>query len=389
MEIAKRLRLSWQLAITVLLAVAMVSTPFLGTATAQAASNAQKGTSLTTVTNSVTGANSVSQVVYYSAKQELSDGGTRYIFNINGVENTLHVPPDGFSPVTATAAQLSEYGFPARPTDVTKLAEWQTQWSSFKYRRPVAEPTITVRPSPEKTNVASSSIETTDTGTSIIKPAIEDGQITENNWSGYMDVAPGEDSEFDNVSGRFYQPYYTGPGVESSWVGLGGHYTQSLIQAGTTIESSVPYAWFEYLNATSNWENCPSTITVHQGDQLVDTVFWTSGSSPYASFFVEDNTTNTEFYDTESMSSSYYDGESAEYIEERPTINKTLTDLADYGDVYWYNCLVNSSTDAFNPALGYYCIDMNSTLDPELYLSEPVTPPDSESSFTDVWKASY
>jgi hypothetical protein len=89
------------------------------------------------------------------------------------------------------------------------------------------------------------------------------------------------------------------------------------------------------------------------------------------------------------MSSSYYDGESAEYIEERPTINKTLTDLADYGDVYWYNCLVNSSTDAFNPALGYYCIDMNSTLDPELYLSEPVTPPDSESSFTDVWKASY
>jgi hypothetical protein len=127
MKLIKRLRLSWQLVITVMLSVAMISVamisvamisvPFLGTATAQATGNVQTGMSSATVTNTATDVNSVSQVVYYSKKQVLADGGIRYTFIINGVENVLHVPPVGFDPMKATDAQLAEYGYPARPKD--------------------------------------------------------------------------------------------------------------------------------------------------------------------------------------------------------------------------------------------------------------------------------
>lgn len=35
-------------------------------------------------------------------------------------------PPQGFNPLQATPAQLSQYGFPAKPTNPTALASWTT-----------------------------------------------------------------------------------------------------------------------------------------------------------------------------------------------------------------------------------------------------------------------
>ena len=129
MQAIKRLRLSWQLAITVLFTVAMLSIALLGTATAQEANNAQAGTA-----------------IHYSNKQVLADGGIDYAFNINGVQNILHEPPDGFTPATATDTQLAEYGFPARPTDKAGLAAWTAKWSKFKVKRSSSDPVLTLMP---------------------------------------------------------------------------------------------------------------------------------------------------------------------------------------------------------------------------------------------------
>ena len=40
----------------------------------------------------------------------------------------IHIPslPSSFNPLTATDAELKQYGFPRRPTDPTELAQWTT-----------------------------------------------------------------------------------------------------------------------------------------------------------------------------------------------------------------------------------------------------------------------
>jgi hypothetical protein len=203
----------------------------------------------------------------------MPDGVSRYIFNINGVENILHLPPDGFCPTTATDAQLTEYGFPDRPKDAAKLAGWQTQWGGFKYKRPAAEPTLTVSSSPEITNAASSSAEITNSTSNIIKPDVEYGQYpSQYNWSGYMDSAPGNDSAYNSASGRYYQPSWIAPGVECSWAGLGGVYIGSLIQAGTEIETSTPYAFYDYVDANNqNLMIYTPGVTINPGNVIIAT----------------------------------------------------------------------------------------------------------------------
>jgi hypothetical protein len=181
MKLIKRFRLSWQLAITVMLSVAMLSAPFLGTATAQTSGNTQTGTGSATVTNTATDVNSVSQVVYYNKKQVLADGGIRYTFIINGVENVLHVPPVGFDPMKATDAELAEYGWPARPKDQKGLTGWQNTWGRFKPKVSSEEPTIT-----------------------IMKRSVPDSSGT--NWSGYADYYQGDTNKFWEVNGFYNQP---------------------------------------------------------------------------------------------------------------------------------------------------------------------------------------
>ena len=118
--------MTWQWLITVMLFVTMLSTfSWVGTAAAQTAGNAQ------TSMNAVTDTNAVYGYVYYSEKQALPDGGTNYVFNINGVQNILHEPPDGFSSATATDAHFAEYGFPSRPEDAAGLAKWTSKMEPF------------------------------------------------------------------------------------------------------------------------------------------------------------------------------------------------------------------------------------------------------------------
>ena len=47
--------------------------------------------------------------------EELPDGGKKYVYVIDGAEHTFPVPPEGFSPLTASDEQLEAYGFPPRP----------------------------------------------------------------------------------------------------------------------------------------------------------------------------------------------------------------------------------------------------------------------------------
>lgn len=68
-----------------------------------------------------------------SAVKPLPGGGRAYIYNEGkyGVVTEL-VPPKHFDPLTASEAQLNEYGFPPRPTDSHALTLWKQELGSWK-----------------------------------------------------------------------------------------------------------------------------------------------------------------------------------------------------------------------------------------------------------------
>ncbi len=52
-------------------------------------------------------------------------GGTDYVYSAQtGIQITVPVPPPGFTPLAATAAQLSQYGYPPEPTP-TEQGPWR------------------------------------------------------------------------------------------------------------------------------------------------------------------------------------------------------------------------------------------------------------------------
>ena len=145
------------------------------------------------------------------------------------------------------------------------------------------------------------------------------------NWSGYaLNCAT-----FTSVSGT-----WTVPTVEHSekksrysatWVGIDGFNQNdgNLIQAGTEQDWNhgvASYgAWWEVLPA---YETPITSITVHPGDVM--TVSIVKGS-PDWTITVTDITTDRSFSTQQSFSG---DGESAEWIQEAPTVNGAIARLA-------------------------------------------------------------
>jgi hypothetical protein len=61
-----------------------------------------------------------------------ASGGTNYTYNTPDDETIeTNVPPAGFDPLTASAAELAEYNFPARPTSQPQLQDWESAMSEY------------------------------------------------------------------------------------------------------------------------------------------------------------------------------------------------------------------------------------------------------------------
>ncbi len=102
----------------------------------------------------------------------------------------------------------------------------------------------------------------------------------------------------------------------------------------------------------------------------------------------------TYFYITAQISSVYYSGATAEFIDERPTCNGTIEPLAEYGTVQWQYCDANN-TEAFVTNEEYYPYEMVYTINGD-ELSWPDSTPTNVydgdgnligTGFTDHWKA--
>lgn len=152
-------------------------------------------------------------------------------------------------------------------------------------------------------------------------------QSTSRNWSGY--VATG--GTYTSVTGTWViaKPDPMTPGIDATWVGVGGANTTDLVQAGTettvAADGTVSYdAWTETLPQSTH----TVALSVSAGDTV--TVTLTEQSAGSWLIDLKNITTGRSYTTTVRYSSSK---SSAEWIQEAPSIGRGIAPLDSFGTV--------------------------------------------------------
>ena len=161
------------------------------------------------------------------------------------------------------------------------------------------------------------------------------------NWAGEFDTG----TTYTEVSGSWVVPSVTpatSAQYSASWIGIDGATNTSLIQTGTsqdTPDGATPYyAWIEILPAAS----IPINATVEPLDHMEALI---EETSPGTWTIEIEDVTQAWIY----SGSFAYSGpaDSAEWIEEAPTVNGSQSALADFGSVQFSDLgLAGSDTNA-------------------------------------------
>jgi hypothetical protein len=179
------------------------------------------------------------------------------------------------------------------------------------------------------------------------------------NWSGYAVT----DTGITSVVGHWTVPTVHTPAKKaqqrknaysSSWVGIDGFNNSHLIQAGTEQDwqrsirkhpgSGFYQAWWEILPAA---ETPITSITVHPGDAM--TVSITEGAANRWTIEVADTTTGQTFSIVETYTGPK---DSAEWIQEAPTIGRRVAALADDSNTVFDLGRVNGATPGLTSSDG-------------------------------------
>jgi len=206
---------------------------------------------------------------------------------------------------------------------------------------------------------------------------ITGGFGTSSNWSGFEDRGPA--FTYDLVMGKWYVPrvYYETNHHDYSafWIGLDGDGTSDLWQAGTEqdinditifgihFDFTSYYAWSEFLPPQAT-EQVIANLSVNPGDLMFSEVWvGNAGQGPslsglYAIALVE-NISRSEYtyiYTCRGLSlfgtcfpfaQTGIPGYEAEWIMERPTVNGSLPDLADYKYAYMYDAYAYKTNNSW------------------------------------------
>jgi hypothetical protein len=179
------------------------------------------------------------------------------------------------------------------------------------------------------------------------------GSAATTNWSGAVAAGPGV--SFAGIAGR-----WTVPSVQPSspieysatWIGLDGWGNTNLIQVGTAQNTAVTpttpavpryYAWYETLPTDPTAVRI--TAPVSPGDQMSAAVYQVGTTTTW----VVEITDTTQGWGYGTTTTITYTGpaDSAEWIEEAPTVAGQQSTLADFGSVEFTTVVVASSTTNF------------------------------------------
>lgn len=251
----------------------------------------------------------------------LSDGGTSYYYNVDGLQTVYNVPPKGFKFSTASTAELKRYDIPAKPTNPKALADWNNMLSNLH---------LVVPPSFLVTSKMTS-------------------QEYSQNWSGWM-AGPSSSNAYTTAEINYTEPtVYTDPSqcstnAESTWAGLGGYSTtgvvEPLAQDGTTAGDANSgigqhQSWSEVLPQQGT--EVPQAVYATVGQQFIAYTGYTGGEN--FTFYLDnvytgDGTTFT-------VTANGYYGATADFVIERPSISNVPTNLSDfetwYANYAWVN----------------------------------------------------
>ncbi|GAA3253338.1 hypothetical protein ACFO1B_46005 [Dactylosporangium siamense] len=261
------------------------------------------------------------------ANRALAGHATEYTYTTGTGDDIREIaPPEGWSPLRATDAELGAYGFPPRPVDAQGRAAWEKTMAGWKRAG---------RPEMCGTDVQATVTHTEQTS----------------NWAGGMAVnGSATISTFTTAEGRWYQPsfssycglYGTSYGI---WSGLGGFNQNRLIQSGVDnsgLDLNSSQMFWEMINPKYDTHEVRWTdVTVPANHQVQSYVTYSGGE---ASMWVADLTdgvshaivvTTIQNY----LASSFYDGTTAEFITEPATVSGTTLPLSrPVGDqtTYYY-----------------------------------------------------
>ncbi len=166
------------------------------------------------------------------------------------------------------------------------------------------------------------------------------------NWSGYY--ITGTRGRVTGVTATWQIPQVVGPeGSDSStWVGIGGIQSDSLIQAGTDqlIHDGNPqyYPWIEMLPAAPQ---PVKGLDLLPGDTITVTITWRGGNQ--WSITLNDHDANQSTTQTVQYASCLC---SAEWIEEAPSLNGKESALADFTSVTFTKCTTTYDGRQYAPA---------------------------------------
>jgi hypothetical protein len=154
------------------------------------------------------------------------------------------------------------------------------------------------------------------------------------NWAGYIT----ENGSYTGISGSWIMPqisYSSTLASNATWVGIGGRTSEDLIQAGVyeiaNADGATYQAWYEMLPNNS----IPVNLPVYPGDSISVAILETSPDT--WNIVINNNTTNQQFEQTVTYDSSL---SSAEWIQERPVINNSFSNLSGFSTVQFTGATV-------------------------------------------------
>ncbi len=171
---------------------------------------------------------------------------------------------------------------------------------------------------------------------------------TSNNWSGYVLRSPATAPIYAWIYGEWNVPrVYAESGFYSSdhssmWVGIDGYGSNDVVQDGTDqdtftmfwVQTSSYDAWVEWYPLSAQ---VVSNFPVNPGDRIHSWTWVTDANGNYSAqptkgwFYMWNQTQNVYVYTSINLPSGVtFNGHSAEWVLERPTVGGTISSLANY-----------------------------------------------------------
>jgi hypothetical protein len=252
--------------------------------------------------------------------------------NLPDVRAFVNAPAD-FNALTATPEELDSYGFPPRPdatTDPKVYAAWV---------RAVASQVQRIVPQLEETNIYHGpALGVQPTGTEPSNPTA----VESSNWSGYAVVNANKPFTVEAIQAEYLVPVAqqafgtcsSSYDYGSAWVGIDGYNSDDVLQDGIEFDANCSHgvttpfyaAWYEWFpNAETRIKN----FVISPGDDVYVEVWNTSSTAGKA--VINNYTTNKGVSITfNAPKGTKLEGNSIEWIVERPGINTGLATLTNY-----------------------------------------------------------